>query len=586
MISDPKIDKKQKSPILPIPPAPPSKHRSLFSPEKTIVPTKESSHSIQRLKQKSKPSPGISKSQELFTSGTNSLPTTTDLTLNKQKLSNSTTSGPSQKHRGSSNLEIGVDHEVKPQQQQINNHSRRFLSNFGSQEMQGGSGNRISDMTQHSKDNFMNNKNINANSLNEMKQPMDSVKFSDGSDSAMSMNNQRHKQQHSSSSNGLDSSITHDYSTVDPSLFIKSDLPDDILSGDMPTDLMFIKPEPSVNDILSFAETPIKTENPSKVDLNNLKTERFSPLKSAQSISALLQQPLAPMPSLLQNISNYEQQPQQQPFSKESNNFMQSHQTLPEPSLLSTVDMSALAPSNCISDINLSGTATTSISTDNAVPTVLDSKKSEHRSKSEKKKKKDKHKHKDKDKSKEKHKNKHKDKDKDREKHHREKSDREKDNKTEKSSGSSSYPLSGISGIKITIPKGKLNLSTEMGGTSSAAFGNSLKIKIPKERLKGSDVSSQPVITTQTSSVTPQTSLKIKIRTDTLPRGPGASSQTSSQQESSRKRERADFTDGSSTGAPPAKKQSQQSQLQQQRPNENQNGRHNSHSSGSSSKVC
>lgn len=554
---DSKIDKRQKSPILPIPQASLSKHRSLFSPEKTIA--KESSHSMQRLKQKVKQNPAVTKSQELSFPSSGSLPISADLPLNKQKILNNITDVISPKHRPSS-LDIVADHDIKPQSHQLDNQSRKFPTNFIKQEVQENVGNRVADLTQTTKDNFVNSKNINASTLNETKRAIESIKPLDATGSVMSTSNQRHK--HHNSSNGLDINIKHEYSTVDPSLdfIVKPELPDDILSGDIPTDLLFIKPEPNVNDILSFSETPIKSEKKDEVDLNSLKTERFSPLKSAQSISALLQEPLAPMPSLLLNIPDYEQQ--QQSFEKDKSSYMQVHHqtSSSEPPLPSTVDLSALAPSNCIGEVSLPVATATSVTEPTAStvctqPSVLNEKKSEHRGKSEKKKKKEKHKHKDKDKPKDKHKNKHKDKDK--EKHHHDKPDREKDNKTEKSSVSSSYATSGPSGpFKISIPRDTPKFCSE-------TTPNSLKIKIHKER--------------------PQ----IKIR---IPINPGAATQTSSQQESSRKRERGDVIDGSNHGGPPTKKQNQLSQLQpqqqQQRPNENQNGRPNSFGSAGNNKVC
>lgn len=562
-------DKRQKSPILP--PAPPAKHRSLFSPEKSISPIKESLHSMQRIKQKSKSSAALPKSQEFVFSSSNSLPTIADSTLNKQKLPNNSMDATAQK-RTSSSLEFGIDHDNKPQHHQMDNNLRKFSYNFGKQEIQGSNGNQIPDMTQPSKD----IKNISPN-FNEIKS-IEGGKSLDITDSMMSTNNQRHKQQHHTLSNGLDSNLKQEYSTVDINLdfIVKPELPDDILSSDMPTDLLFIKPEPNVNDILSFSETSMKSEKRNDVELISSKPDSFSPMKSAQSISALLQEPLAPMPSLLLNIPDYDQQ--QGSSEKNDNNFMRSHhQVSTEPSLPSTVDMSALAPSNCVNEMSLQVPSTSITvppgSTDIAQLAVPDERKSDHRIKSEKKKKKEKHKHKDKDRSKEKHKNKHKEKDR-----HREKS--ENDNKTEKNSGSSNYASSGPTGpIIITIPRDKINLSSETAPTK-------LKITLPKQRYKDSDVSSQPAITTQTSSVAPQTSLKIKIRKDSLPRNTGAVPHSSSQQESSRKRERAGFID-ESLSAPPTKKQSQfqYHQQQQQRPNENQNGRHNSYNSGSNNKV-
>ncbi|XP_012534582.2 cyclin-T isoform X2 [Monomorium pharaonis] len=264
--------------------------------------------------------------------------------------------------------------------------------------------------------------------------------------------------------------------------------------------------------------------------------------------------------------------------------------------IASTVDISVLSdnvsmtlPSNMVElPVPVVSTVTT------APP--IEEKKSEHH-KSEKKKKK--HKHKDKEKSKEKHKHKHKDKDKEK---HREKKNKEKSEET---------PVTAP--IKITIPKDKLNLGTEasptvIGGSTSSSDKNispqstGLKIKIPKERLKGTDnvPSSSPA---QPSVV--QGPLKIKIRTDLgisrssatpttlLSASNGSSSihmlSESSTNETSRKRERIEIMgENTSSGSfPPTKKQALMvpatSYGQGHRPGERQNGRH--YNSGSNNKV-
>lgn len=591
------VDKRQNSPVPPIPAAPLAKHRSLFSPEKTLAPAKESSHSNQRMKQKPKSSAALPKDQDLSFTNSNSQPVTTDSMLNKQRLSNNMPSNLSQKNRNAHNLETNFD-QLQHHQQNVDH--RRFIPNVGSQEIQGFGGSSLPDLSQATRDNSINNKGMITNSTNELKstginKPLNSF------DQMTMANNQQQKQQHHSLSNGFDTNTKREYSTIDTSIFdIKPDinLPDEILSTDMPTDFDFLKSESQVDDFLSFTDTIVKSEQRNEFDLK-VKPENFSPMKSAQGISALLQEPLAPMTSLLQNIPGYEQQ--QRPSNKQDHTSMQSYNEVSAgPSFPSTVDMSALAPSNC-NEITLPVTTAASVTapivlTSNDLSAASDEKKSEHRSKSEKKKKKEKHKNKDKekekDKTKEKHKNKHKDKDRSKEKH-RDKSNREKD-KTEESGGSSGYASSGVSvPIKITIAKDKLNLSSE-----TAALPSSLKIKlpIPKDRFKSNEVSSHPAVPTQTPLVTPQAPLKLKIRTDALARGAGADLQ----QDHSRKRERSDFIDGSPVEAPPAKKhqqsqlqqfqqlqlqQQQQHQQQQQRPNERQNGRHNLYNPGSNNKV-
>lgn len=252
--------------------------------------------------------------------------------------------------------------------------------------------------------------------------------------------------------------------------------------------------------------------------------------------------------------------------------------SISEPVIASTVDISAISgPVQTTTESILSVPTSTTIT----VAPPAEEKRSEHH-KSEKKKKKEKHKHKDKEKSKEKHKHKHKDKDKEK---HRDK-DKEKGEEA----------VSAVP-IKITIPKDKLNLSTESTGSSGGSTvptdknkspqNTSIKIIIPKERLKGTDsVSSSPA-----HSVV-QAPLKIKIRTDGISRSSGAPSTTSSSStivpaefaNENRKRDRSEMKE-SPTSVPPSKKQSQVSSAGygQHRPGERQNGRH--YSSGSNNKV-
>ncbi|XP_060828287.1 cyclin-T isoform X1 [Bombus pascuorum] len=356
-----------------------------------------------------------------------------------------------------------------------------------------------------------------------------------------------------------------------------------------------------------------KTDIPIKAE-HQIKGEYLSPMKSAQSISALLQEPLAPMPSLLQNMQQFSQIPPQQQVHQEQFQQQQlqqqqlqheqpsqphqpsiSHsmllaqqepvqsQCLPlssvtEPMIASTVDISVLSgPVQTNTESILSVTTSTTIT----VAPPVEEKRLEHH-KSEKKKKKEKHKHKDKEKSKEKHKHKHKDKDKEK---HREK-DKEKGEEI----------VSAIP-IKITIPKDKLNLSTESTGSTGASTvptdknkspqNTSIKIIIPKERLKGTDsVSSSP------GQSVVQAPLRIKIRTDGISRSSGAPSTTSSSSSivpeftnESRKRDRSEMKESPTTSVPLAKKQSQVSSAGygQHRLGERLNGRH--YSSGSNNKV-
>nr|XP_034191904.1 cyclin-T isoform X2 [Osmia lignaria] len=366
---------------------------------------------------------------------------------------------------------------------------------------------------------------------------------------------------------------------------------------------------------------PYKTDVPIKIEHSQTKGEYLSPMKSAQSISALLQEPLAPLPSLLQSMHQFsqittqqihqeqyhqqqqhlqqqqqhhhhhhhqQQQQQQQQQSLSHSMLMTDHQmslqnqcltlaSISEPVIASTVDISALSePVQTSTESMLPVPTSTTLTPAPAV----EEKRSEHR-KSEKKKKKEKHKHKDKEKSKEKHKHKHKDKEK-----HREK-DKEK--------GEETVPAVPI---KITIPKDKLNLSTEstsstVGGAASAEKNKSpqntsIKIIIPKERLRTDNVSSSPA-----QSVV-QAPLKIKIRTDGISRSSAAAPSTTTTSTSSivpdfttegRKRDRSDAKESQMTNQPTTKKQSQVSSAGygQHRPGERQNGRH--YSSGSNNKV-
>ncbi|CAG5092073.1 Similar to CCNT1: Cyclin-T1 (Equus caballus) [Cotesia congregata] len=278
------------------------------------------------------------------------------------------------------------------------------------------------------------------------------------------------------------------------------------------------------------------------LDIKPFKTETdLSPMKSAQGISALLQEPLAPMPSLLQTLSsdegifsqsgplessqNLQELPAvtasvptgQKPLGSTQPNISQ----VSEEPFVSTVDISAFAAAPVISSVPIVQPAAQEAAV----------KKQEHH-KSEKKKKKEKHKHKDKDKdkSKDKHKHKHKDKDK-----HRDK-DKDKEGKDKKDGAEKRdkhEEAVTAAPIKITIPKDKLNLvDTPDSKKKSPSAG--IKIKIPKERLKNKEL----------PTAGHQGPLKIKIRTNTA-----ASGQPEGYNVDNRKRERED-----SGGQPPAKK--------------------------------
>ena len=234
-----------------------------------------------------------------------------------------------------------------------------------------------------------------------------------------------------------------------------------------------------------------------------------SPMKSAQSISALLQDPLPLMPSLLSGLADFpsiksesEQKHYSYPDSQESRTQIV---TTDDKDVLSTVDISALcAPARTIPEIASPPEVPPPTITEVTTVIVDGEKKSEHHKSEKKRKKKEKHSRKDKDKEKKK-KHKHKEKEKDKEKH-----------------------------IKITIQKDKVNLSMDTNATASANGVEKkpslmaivgLKIKIPKERLKVSETQSQAP-------------LKLKIRTSGS--GVGNSGETSVSVSMSRKRERND----------------------------------------------
>ncbi|XP_078035152.1 uncharacterized protein LOC144469103 isoform X2 [Augochlora pura] len=566
---------------------PPTKHKSLFSPEK--VPTPRESHS-QRPKSKQKTPPSAAKvpKQERVSDTSIGFNLVSPFasppglpqpeTLIGKRSSSEVLASSHKRHRSGSASEAGQPVKVRTED----------ASSFEAAKMLG----KVPELIQPIRDNPSNGRASQI--VNDVKMP-ELIKPFDAEPTMLRFNAAQHQQALSNQqgmTNGLDT--------------MKQESQDFQIKKD------------------SYKADVKKIEQQTKTDY-------LSPMKSAQSISALLQEPLAPMPSLLQNIQQFnqtiapqqmpheifqpqhmqQQQQQQQPPPQQQQSQQQQQQqqaqqqqsmshsmlltehqipvqaqclslpTVSEPVIASTVDISAISgpvQSSTESIISVP-TSTTTLT----VPAPVEEKKSHHH-KSEKKKKEKKLKHKDKEKTKEKHKHKHKDKDK--EKH------REKDKEKGGEEAVSAVP------IKITIPKDKLNLSTE--STGSGVGGNqvsidknkspqstSIKIIIPKERLKGAEnVSSSP------APAMVQGPLKIKIRTDGMSRSStGASSTTNSSSSlvpefanENRKRERADTKESPMTSLPPSKKQSQMSSAGygQHRPGERQNGRH--YSSGSNNK--
>lgn len=549
---------------------PPGKHKSLFSPEK--VPTPRESH-LQRSKSKQKTPPSAAKvpKQERMSDasvGFNLVsPFASPPDLQQQETppvkrsANDVSTTSYKRHRTGSTCESGQSTKGKIED----------TSSFEAVKMLG----RVPELIQPIRDSASSNGRA-TQIANDMKPP-DLIKPFDLEPTMMRLGSIT-QQQVSSNQQGLTNGL----------------------------DITGAKHEPHEFQI---KKESYKTEVLIKTEHQLTKGEYLSPMKSAQSISALLQEPLAPMPSLLQGMQQYNQitpqQTQQEQFQQQlhQQQMQQQQQYLPhsilltdhqvsvqnqclslptvsEPVIASTVDISALSVPVQSSTESIVSVPTSTTTLTVAAPPP-EEKKSEHH-KSEKKKKKEKHKHKDKDKSKEKHKHKHKDKDKEK---HRER-DKEKAEET--------VPAVPI---RITIPKDKLNLSTESttsaGGNAPSAEKNkspqstSIKIIIPKERLKGTEsVSSSPA-----QSVV-QAPLKIKIRTDGISRSSGMPPTTNSSSSvvpeftnESRKRERLDTKDNPTASVPPTKKQLQLSSAGygQHRPGERQNGRH--YSSGSNNKV-
>ncbi|XP_074107275.1 uncharacterized protein LOC141532717 [Cotesia typhae] len=363
--------------------------------------------------------------------------------------------------------------------------------------------------------------------------------------------------------------------SMSPELNLKRELPQE---QKIKSEENNLEKKPRMGDIkpekLPIFEAELLFNGPS------LKTESdLSPMKSAQGISALLQEPLAPMPSLLQTLSSDEGIFSQVSGPVEASQNFQDLPSGQKPTALgsSQPNISQEEPFVSTVDISLFSSPVVSSQVPIVVPAAPEtpgavSKKQENHHKSEKKKKKEKHKHKDKDKDKEKSKDKHKHKHKDKDKHR----DKEKDKEKEKSKDGGvdkrdKHDDSVTAPIRITIPKDKLNLvDTPDGKKKSPSAG--IKIKIPKERLKNKEA----------PAAGHQGPLKIKIRTNAT-----ASGQPEGYNIENRKRERGD-----DANQPPAKKfHGQSGQVgqvgqpgqaaqagQPQRGSDRQNGRHYSSS--------
>ncbi|XP_024874653.1 cyclin-T isoform X3 [Temnothorax curvispinosus] len=570
---------------------PPGKHRSLFSPETPIVP-RESHAQSARPKSKQKTPPSAATKMKERVSPFASSPTLQDsLTMKRPSNEGSVHKRTRASSIGESEQPVKIKTEIKTED----------TTSLEAMKMLG----RVPDLIQPIRDNLSlsNSRNSTSSVINDLKPPelikpfeSDQFRFNAMSQhKALSMNV-------NALTNGMDLNV------------VKQELPEHRVRRE-PLE-HYVKKEPSGHR----APEPMHSQSQTKL-------EYTSPMKSAQSISALLQETLPPMPSLLQGLQQPSQLPLQQVHQDHLQHQQQHHQLqsiqhslmdhqLPVTTqclsiasdnftpIASTVDISVLSDNVSMmlpSNSNMIELTAPTVSTVTTVPPI-EEKRSEHH-KSEKKKKKEKHKHKDKEKSKDKHKHKHKDKVKEK---HREKKDKEKSEET---------PTAAP--IKITIPKDKLNLSTEASSTvvgggpldkNISPQSTGLKIKIPKERLKGTDSvpsssPAQPMI---------QGPLKIKIRTDLgisrssaaapLPSSTSSSSNGSSgslhmqlsselsaNEMTSRKRERADLIGDSSgsSGVPLTKKQALMLPTtggygQGHRPGERQNGRH--YNSGSNNK--
>lgn len=572
---------------------PPSKHRSLFSPE---TPTTREPHTQSaRPKSKQKTPPvAVAKIKERVSPFASS-PTSQDLLPTKRSSSND---GPSSnKKLRTSN--IGESESLIKPKQEIKTED---TSSLEAMKMLG----RVPDLIQPIRDNPLlpsNGKNSSASSIVSDLKPPELIKPFESDPHrfyAMSQHKPLSINMHMLP-NGMDLNAQMKQDSVEHVVRVKKELPEH-----------YIKKEPLGHKAPEISLSQVQP-----------KVEYTSPMKSVQGISALLQEPLVPMPSLLQGLQQHNQTSLAQQVHQEQLQLQQSQQhslhslmehqlpavtqclSLPIASdnpmpIASTVDISALSCMPLTQQTNNSVVEPVSSVGMLTIVPPTEEKRSEHH-KSEKKKKKEKHKHKDKEKSKEKHKHKHKDKDKER---HREKKDKERNEETP-----------AAAPIKITIPKDKLNLSTESSPTVIGAGSGTtdknispqstvLKIKIPKERLKGADnvPGSSPV---QPSVV--QGSLKIKIRTDGISRSSTApapssilsssangssgiahhvpsSSESFANETASRKRVEAI---GDSSGGSLVKKQTLMMPAtgygQGHRPGERQNGRH--YNTGSNNKV-
>ncbi|XP_018372840.1 PREDICTED: cyclin-T-like [Trachymyrmex cornetzi] len=573
---------------------PPGKHRSLFSPETPIV-TRESHAQSARPKSKQKTPPSAATKLKERVSPFASSPNLQDSSTIKRPSSNDGAVSTHKRTRASSiseNEKVVIKTEIKTED----------TTSLEAMKMLG----RVPDLIQPIRDNpSSNGRNSSASSvINDMKPPELIKPFESDQPRFNTMSQHKVSFNVNTLTNGMDLNVVKQESSEHR---VKREFPEH-----------YIKNEPSGHRALE----PTHSQTHSQTKL-----EYTSPIKSAQSISALLQETLAPMPSLLQGLQQPSQLPTQKVHQEQLQHQQQQHRLqsiqhslmdqLPVTTqclsiasdnftpIASTVDISVLSDNVSMtlpSNSNVVELAVPAASTVTIVPPV-EEKRSEHH-KSEKKKKKEKHKRKDK--SKDNKHNKHKHKGKGKEKH-REKKDKEKSEETP-----------AAAPIKITIPKDKLNLGMEasptvVGGGPSMSDktispqSTGLKIKIPKERLKGTDSvpSSSPA-----QPPMMQGPLKIKIRTDlgisrssaqpppsmsssSSSNGSSGSSylqlsESSANETTSRKRERVEMIGDSSgsSGLPPTKKQAMMIPAtgygQGHRPGERQNGRH--YNSGSNNK--
>ncbi|XP_018045336.1 PREDICTED: uncharacterized protein LOC108685175 isoform X2 [Atta colombica] len=571
---------------------PPGKHRSLFSPEPPSV-TRESHAQSARPKSKQKTPPSAATKMKERVSPFANSPSLQDSSTIKRPSSNESAVSAHKRTRASSISEnekvVNTEKVVKTEIKTEDTTSLEAMKMLG----------RVPDLIQPIRDNpSSNGRNSSASSfINDMKPPELIKPFESDQPRFNTMSQHKISFNVNTLTNGMDLNVVKE----PPEHRAKKEFPEH-----------YIKNEPSGHRALE----------PTHSQTHSQKLEYTSPIKSAQSISALLQETLAPMPSLLQGLQQPSQLPTQKVHQEQLQHQQQQHRLqsiqhslmdqLPVTTqclssdnfspIASTVDISVLSDNVSMtlpSNNNMVELAVPAASTVTIVPPV-EEKRSEHH-KSEKKKKKEKHKRKDK--SKDNKHNKHKHKGKGKEKH-REKKDKEKSEETP-----------AAAPIKITIPKDKLNLGMEASptviggglGTSDKTISPQstvLKIKIPKERLKGTD----SVPSSSPAQPPMQGPLKIKIRTDlgisrssAQPQPPPSSSsngssgssylqlsESSANETTSRKRERVEMIgDSSGSSGLPTKKQAVMIPAtgygQGHRPGERQNGRH--YNSGSNNKV-